>query len=105
MENKGRTWGKLWTYLLVIAVMLLVNGITWYLVELRRDKDAATFYMVSKANEEQLWSIQRYVNNMPDGLEKENLSELLTTIYIVRTRAEMDSIQKERESDPPLQGI
>jgi hypothetical protein len=105
MENKRRTWGKLWTYFLITGVMLLVNGITWYLVEMRRDKDAAAFYMVSKANEEQLGSIQRYVEDMPDGIEKETLNELLTPIYIVRTRAEMDSIRKVRDSNPPLQGI
>jgi hypothetical protein len=72
---------------------------------MRRDKDAAAFYMVSKANEEQLGSIQRYVEDMPDGIEKETLNELLTPIYIVRTRAEMDSIRKVRDSNPPLQGI
>jgi hypothetical protein len=105
MENKRRTWGKLWTYIVLAGAMLTINAITWYLVELRRDNDAAAFYEVSKANEEQLWSIQRYVDNMPDSHEKQNLSELLSPIYIVRTRAEMDSIRKKNDSTPPLQGI
>lgn len=105
MENQGKTWGKIWTYAVLTAIFLLGYGITWYLVEERRDSDAAAFYKVSKANEEQLWSIKDYVETMPDGDHKEKLREILNPIYIVRTRAEMDSIRSVKDSLSAQNGL
>jgi hypothetical protein len=98
MENQRKTWGKSWTYTVMTGVLLAGYALTWYLVEKRRDNDAAQFYKVSKANEEQIWNIKRYVETMPDGDHKANLMEILDPIYIVRTRAEMDSIHGLKDS-------
>ncbi len=105
MENRGRTWGKFWTYALVAGLMLAGYAITWYLVEQRRDSDAEAFYKVSKANQEQVWSVIRYVQDMPDSREKSDLLEILSPVYIVRTRKEMDSLRKARDSTPALGGL
>jgi len=94
MENHRRTWGKFWTYALVGLIFLGFYSVTWYLVEKRRDSDAAAFYKVSKANEEQIWSVRRQVETMPDGYQKETLLKLLSGVNIVRTRAEIDSIRR-----------
>lgn len=105
MEKQTKTWGKFWTYAVVSGIMLLGYVLTWYLVEQRRDSDAAAFDRVSKANEEQIWTIRQYVESMPDGYEKNELLDLLSPVYIVRTRAEMDSIRKVGEANPPMNGI
>lgn len=98
MEHQRRAWGNRWTYLLITGIFLAGYALTWYLVEQRRDSDAAAFYKVSKDNEEQLWRIKRYVDSMPESEHKETLRELLNPIYIVRTRAEMDSIRSVKDS-------
>lgn len=105
MEDKVKTWGKTWTYAVIIVVLLVGYGLTWYLVEQRRDSDAAAFYKVSKANEEQLWSLKDYVETMPDGDHKEKLREILNPIYIVRTRAEMDSVRSVKDSLSAQNGL
>lgn len=98
MEQQRKAWGKRWTYLMLAGILLAGHALTWYLVEQRRDSDAAAFYKVSKANEEQLWRIKRYVDSMHEGAHKAALRELLNPIHIVRTRAEMDSIRSVKDS-------
>lgn len=98
METQKRSWGKLWTYALVVGLMLIGYALTWYLVERKRDSDAEAFYKVSKSNQEQVWSVIHYVQAMRDCAEKADLLEILSPIYIVRTRKEMDSLQKVQDS-------
>lgn len=91
MEEK-RSWGSIWTYAVFLGIMVMVQFIVWYLVEQRRDLDAAIFDEVSELNEKQVMKVQGYVLAMQDGVDKTNLSGLLDSISIIRTRGEMKAL-------------
>lgn len=102
MEEK-RSWGALWTYAVFFAGALILTGIIWALVEERRDWDAKSFYEVSADNYTQLSKVSGYVLAMDNSQAKTDLSAMLDTIHIIRTRKEVEDLKAiAADTIPPV---
>jgi len=97
MEEITVIWGKFWTYLLLCLIVLSGGIIAFYLSEARRDADAKTFYDAGRTNNDQWIDIYKYVYEN-DDLSKDSIIKYISKIRVIRTRAEMELIQKQKDA-------
>lgn len=96
MEND---WGKTWTYLVLSIIWIVIGSVVYALVEMRRDSDARNYYKAAKANQRQIEDLRAYVwADTTATADRNALKIMLREYVIIRTRAQVDSLQQITDS-------